>query len=129
MSEETIIKVAEELAPVVSSRDAVVVLKDRAEQQQSTKITLDFSDVQFISRSAAHELLMWKERLANQVQKREIYFINTSESVAKMLRVVAANRAVPKETTPADDIKTVAIDELTRQRPSVLGFFRRLFAH
>lgn len=115
------------VAPIISSRDVMSAVREEVERQLQPVVQLDFADVQFISRSAAHELLQMKEQLANKDPKIQVEFQNTSGDVAKMLRVVASNRAVPQQSIESAEIKAVSIDELTHDKPAPLGFFRRLF--
>jgi hypothetical protein len=128
MSKNHTINMAALVAPIISSRDVISVVREAVERQAQPVVELDFATVQFISRSAAHELLQMKEQLANKEPVIQVDFQNTSGDVAKMLRVVASNRAVPKKPTASADIKAVSIDELTHDKPTPLGFFRRLFA-
>ena len=83
------------IASVIHSRDAVKLVQDAIEKTDVMSVSLDFANVEFISRSAAHELLVLKENL-KQTKNRDIVFTNTNKDVNDMLRVVAANRAVPK---------------------------------
>ncbi len=128
MSKAHTINMATLVAPIISSRDVFLAVREEIERQSQPVVQLDFADVQFISRSAAHELLQMKEQLANKEPKVQVEFQDTSGDVAKMLRVVASNRAVPKEPTEPTEIKAVSINELTQEKPTFLGFFRRLFA-
>lgn len=129
MGEKHILNMAELVAPILSSRDVMSAVKKKVERQSQPIVRLDFSDVRFISRSAAHELLHMKEQLAHKEPKIQVELQNTSGDVANMLRVVASsNRAVPKEVGESADIQTVSIDELTQGKLTFLGFFRRLFA-
>ena len=93
------IKIAQVIAPLVSSRDAVETLRKPIRRTSATNIILDFNDVQFISRSAAHQLLVMKDEFASKLRpKKIISFINTNSSVTNMLRLVAANRVLsPKK--------------------------------
>ncbi len=87
------INVAEKIAPILGSRDVIQVLDRLIKEAKNNLVELDFAKVDFISRSAAHELISLKEKLARQ--SKTISFVNTSQDVAKMLRIVAANRALP----------------------------------
>jgi len=85
------------LAPIVSSRDGVDILEKSVKKVDVRSVDLDFTNIKFVSRSAAHALLLMKENIR---PKRNISFINTNEEVANMLRMVAANRAVSKKQKP-----------------------------
>lgn len=95
--DKKIIDVASVLAVVIGSRDIADHLKNIVKNSREKAIDLDFQNVEFISRSASHELLLIKEDLRRQfINKKDIFFINTNEAVTEMFRVIAANRAVPK---------------------------------
>ncbi len=102
------IKIAEAIAPVVSSRDIVDSLEAMIRKAHSTVVELDFSDVVFVSRSAAHEFLMLREKFSTD----SVVFINTDATVASMLRTVAANRAVPKAPARAPKFERISAEEL-----------------
>lgn len=106
------INIARTIAPVVSSRDLIMNLQKEISQCPEHEIELDFLEVEFISRSAAHALLTLKEDLHRQSNKKEISFINTNDEVAKMLRIVAANRALPRKKKPEFQAETVNIKTL-----------------
>lgn len=106
------INIAEIIAPIVSSRDLIMNLKKEIFQCQNYEIYLDFFQVEFISRSAAHALLTLKEDLARQINKKEISFINVNEEVSKMLRLIAANRALPRKKILKFRAKTIDIQSL-----------------
>ncbi len=54
------------LAPILSSRDTIGVLEKKIRKTKIKSIDLDFSNVSFVSRSAAHALLLMKERLGTK---------------------------------------------------------------
>jgi len=92
------IDIASVLARIISSRDVVATLKEKINNINADQIDLDFSNVEFISRSAAHELLELKEKFKNDlISPKEIFFDKANSDVVDMLRIVAANKAVPKE--------------------------------
>ena len=78
------IDVEKEIAPIVGSRDVVKTLERRMDTAK--KIVLDFKNVEFVSRSAAHVLLEYKRNNANKV----IEFRNMNQSVEKMFYLVEA---------------------------------------
>lgn len=96
--QKTVINVAKTLATIISSRDVIDLLKSMILSSESASVVLDFKDVEFISRSAAHELLLIKEAVRSN--KKELSFENPNKDIAEMLRVVAANRAMPKSDRP-----------------------------
>lgn len=103
------IRLIELLAPIISSREIInEVLEDKINRQNSFEVVLDFNKIEFISRSAAHELLKLKERFENmESNTKEITFTNMESVVAEMIRTVAANRAYPlseEETFKAEKV-------------------------
>ncbi|MCX6785611.1 MAG: hypothetical protein NTZ18_02025 [Candidatus Komeilibacteria bacterium] len=90
----TNIKIIDLLTNVIGSRDVVQTIEPYISQAKSSIVYLDFSSVEFVSRSAAHELLLLKERLNNTFPLKEIEFTNTSNNVNLMFRIIGANRAV-----------------------------------
>ena len=114
-SAKTTINLAELIAPVISSRSVVSLVKDAVEKTETKSVELDFAKVEFISRSAAHELLIMKEDFLREDFKKEIAFINTTSSVSEMFRVVAANRAIPKTEDPVFHPKEISIDTLHQE--------------
>src|SRR3989344_7261551 len=124
----TTINIATRVAPVLASRDVITALKSEIEKLATQQVQLDFAQVEFVSRSAAHELLRLKESLAAQDNKKTVEFINANDEVANMLRTVASNRAIPKVAEDTSSIKTVSISDIEAPA-SPLSFLRRLFAN
>lgn len=91
---EATIEVAKFLASNIGSRDIVDVLQDQILNSNSSLVILDFKNVNFVSRSAAHEFLLIQEKLRQE--HKEIIFNNLNNDISEMIRVVAANRAAPK---------------------------------
>lgn len=89
----TKINIAEKIAPILGSRDVIQELDKLIKKAKTDLVELDFVKLEFVSRSAAHELVSLREKYTRQA--KNISFINTSQDVYKMLRIVAANRAVP----------------------------------
>jgi len=71
-----------ELGPILGSRDAVGYLSRKIEETDS--VTLDFKEVEFISRSFAHGLWMY---IHSHPEKR-FRLINMSSSVKKMWKLI-----------------------------------------
>ena len=107
------LNVASLLAPIIGSRDVVQVLKQEIEKQKSSEILLDLSRVEFISRSAAHELLLVQEAYSQKGVSLE--FVQANEDVAAMLRTVAANRALPLKDRPSFQAETADINTLLEE--------------
>lgn len=92
------VNVAKVLASIIGSRDVIDDLRDSVAQVDVKTVELDFSEVDFVSRSAAHALLSMKEDFKRKlVGKKEVTFTNVNSSIKEMLRIVAANKALPKE--------------------------------
>ena len=110
---KNIIKIAQIFASILSSRDIVNELRAIIDKTDSESVDLDFQKVEFVSRSAAHELILVKEDFKRKrLNRKEVSFINTSDSVKEMLRVVAANRTLPKNTKLEFKAKKINIDAL-----------------
>lgn len=102
-------------APTVGSRDVADAVRSKISHSRANVIELDFRDVDFISRSAAHALLVLKEDLERKfLSKKIVVFINTNPSVSEMFRIVAANRAVPLRKKMNFMAKETDIDSLMR---------------
>jgi anti-anti-sigma regulatory factor len=90
--------IAKLIAPILSSRDVISSNLNKKIKSANTEfVYLDFKDVEFISRSAAHEMILLKENSA-----KEIYFTNMNKTVEKMFAVVEKSR---KKTTQNKIIK------------------------
>ena len=91
-------------------------MEDKIKKTNSKLVVLDFSKVKFVSRSAAHALLLLKEKIESKTSNRkEISFINVDNDVAEMLRLVAANRALPKTKKSEFNPEKVDINSLFRK--------------
>lgn len=108
----TTIQIARVLAPIVGSRDVVDLLKAPVLNSSTKSVVLSFKNVEFISRSAAHELLLIKDEL--RLKNKELSFIDTNKDVSEMLRVVAANRALPKTEKPQFKAEKIDINSLLK---------------
>ena len=62
-----VINVAKILAPIVGSRDLMSVLAEAINKADAKSVDLDFREVEFVSRSAAHALLLMKEDLQKKM--------------------------------------------------------------
>ena len=113
--EKNTINVAKILAPIVGSRDLMPILAEAVNKADAKSVDLDFREVEFVSRSAAHELLLMKEDLQRKwLNKKYISFTNASDNVQEMFRVVAANRAVPKLSETDIKIEKTDINSLAK---------------
>jgi len=112
----TTINVSKLLAPIISSRDIASILEDKIKTTDTESVLLDFTNIKFISRSAAHSLLLLKAKLESKISNRkEISFTNADNDVAEMFRVVAANRALPKKEKPEFNPEKINISSLLKE--------------
>lgn len=113
MHNTTILDISRIAAPIIGSRDVAHNLKKSIMRSWSYNIVLDFQNVDFISRSAAHELLSLKELLKhNFLCKKEVTFANVNESVAQILKAVATSRILPKAQEELR-VKKIEVDSLS----------------
>lgn len=103
------LNVAEHIAPVIGSRDVLNVLREKIEKAETQPVVLDFTDVEFISRSAAHALLKLQEDLLNTE------FVNTNQAVSDMLEIVAKSKTQPKKSNANFHPRRVDFDMLLSQ--------------
>ncbi|OGY84908.1 MAG: hypothetical protein A3F54_04145 [Candidatus Kerfeldbacteria bacterium RIFCSPHIGHO2_12_FULL_48_17] len=83
---------------------------------KTKEVKLDFSDVEFVSRSAVHEFLSLRNQLQKKSwKKKNIEFTNTNESVKEMFRTVAANIAIPKNKRLLEKIEKIDIQTLIKK--------------
>jgi len=112
----TTINVSKLLAPIISSRDVADILEAEIKKTDAKSVFLDFTNIKFISRSAAHSLLLLKEKLESRASNRkEMSFINPDNDVAEMFRAVAANRALPKKEKPEFNPEKINISSLLKE--------------
>jgi anti-anti-sigma regulatory factor len=74
------VHVAIEIARNVSSRNQFILYEEILEKNQSIKIIFDFTDVEFISRSAAHALLTLRDSFRERVR-----FSNLNSSFERLI--------------------------------------------
>lgn len=108
-SSKKTVNISREIAPILNSRDVIRELFPAARKIKNKSLILDFKNVRFISRSAAHELVTLKERLA---KNRDIDFINLESEVENMIRLIASNRVAPKKKKVDFDVERVSIEAL-----------------
>lgn len=97
-------------APIILSRDIVKNFSDAIEKryQNDEIIAFNFAGIEFISRSAAAELIKLKESYKN----KKIIFCDLNDFSATILRSVAANKVYPKKETFEFNPKKVTLAEL-----------------
>lgn len=116
MQNNITIKISESVAPIISSRDVVAFIEEMINKADSKSVELDFSNVKFVSRSAAHALLLMKDKFSRKIlRKKDILFRNASKDVIQMFRVVAANRAFPGKHDLDSKPKLIDINSLSRK--------------
>ena len=104
------------LAKIINSRDVMDVLEDVIKKTNTELVVLDFSNIKFISRSAAHALLLVKEKYECKSYNRKfVTFKNAIYDVSEMLRIVNANKAYPKEKKNEFNPKKIDITSLFKQ--------------
>lgn len=108
----TTINIAKLLAVIISSRDVAEILGVEIKKADTKSVVLDFTNIKFISRSAAHSLLLLKDKLKNN---KDVSFANAEKDVSEMLRIVAANRAYPKNEKPEFNPKRIDINSLLKE--------------
>lgn len=101
-----------EIASIISSRDIFSIIESKIEKENSDSVNLDFSNVDFVSRSAAHELILLQERY--KLKNVFVSFINTNKDVREMIRVVASNRVLPNTKEIEFNPQIVNIKELMK---------------
>jgi hypothetical protein len=82
------IRVYELFGSSIHTREVSSVLTRRVQNDPCDHIELDFSSVDYISRSFADQFLFDQIKLTNELQKT-IIVANASEAVTKMLQIVA----------------------------------------
>lgn len=103
-------------AEIINSRDVADVLEDAIKRTDAKSVVLDFTDIKFISRSAAHALILLQQRLENKVfNKKVISFENAADDVLEMLRIVSANKTYPKKEKPEFSPKRINIISLLKE--------------
>lgn len=112
----TTINVSKLLAPIISSRDVTDILEDKIKNTDAESVVLNFSNVKFVSRSAAHALALLKEKIETRVTNRKsLSFINANNDVIEMFRIVAANKIYPKNKKPDFNPEKIDINSLLKE--------------
>lgn len=89
----------------ISSRDAVSLLFDRPFESKEI-IEVDFSGIEFITRSATHQLLKEIQRVQEQF-KAVVLITSPNEEVKKMIKIVRESIANPAKKK--SEVKQVAL--------------------
>ncbi|MEX0934966.1 MAG: hypothetical protein WDZ70_01415 [Candidatus Paceibacterota bacterium] len=88
-------------------------MKDKIKKEELNEIHIDFSDIEFVSRSAAHEFFLLKEELKPH---KNVEFINTNDDVSEMFKAVAASRALPRKLNGKIQVERVSAEEFFKAR-------------
>jgi hypothetical protein len=81
------VNIAEAVSPVLGIRLSATKFFDKLESEQNEEVEIDFKDVEFISRSFAHEYLKKK-----QIISKKIHEVNLPQNVEEMLEVVMSSK-------------------------------------
>jgi len=109
------IDVAEKISKTLSSRDVLEILVKEIRSVPGKQVNLDFSKVEIISRSVAHELLKIQADFDRKIIfSKRVNFVNTNENVSKMLRIVASNLALPRTIKPQVKVDVIDINSIIK---------------
>lgn len=115
MKQNTIkIKLSNLISKSISSRQAVKLIEDRIfafSNYNKTNVILDFSNVNFISRSFADEILDLKEKLKNK--KIYLKFMDTNNEINKMFKITSFHRE--NKTKAQVNLKAVDLESVACQ--------------
>jgi len=97
MKKEAKIKLDRLISNNISSREAIQLIEDKIfclSKSEDLDISLDFSNINFISKSFADEVLKLEQKLKNK--KIHSVSINLNDNVRKMLKI-SVNRKKKKQ--------------------------------
>ena len=77
----------------IKSRDAVRSFFNHLEE--ANEVTVNFSKIEFLSRTAAHELLLIQEKLSSKGV--DVSFLNVDPEINKMLELVKKSKGREKK--------------------------------
>lgn len=89
------IKVTDKLSELLNSREAATMLLDFVCKQKSNRVELDFSGVEFMSRSFADQFHKELNKLQNE-NLVTIELTNANEGIIRMLNSVARTQSASK---------------------------------
>lgn len=88
VKENTIhINIAKAVSPMLGIRLSATDFFKKLESKNDSEVEIDFKDVEFISRSFAHEYLKQKQRIS-----KKVYEVNLPRNVKKMLDIVRQSK-------------------------------------
>jgi len=100
------IKLAKIIAPSISFRNTATKLFDALELKELESLCLDFKDVEFVSRSFTHQLLLEISRLKSEYSI-SVSIENTSSLVNKTIEAVEK----PKSKSIAKKVKVINLSK------------------
>lgn len=100
----SLLKVHDEIGPVLMLRSSVAPLFRTIMSLGDSRVVLDFSSVEFMSRSFADEYLSAKAASRKKVEER-----SASPDVSRMLRLVASSRKSASKVSEVSRPVRVAI--------------------
>jgi len=105
------VDLAEKLAPCISTRVAIQVLRNELVASSAKNIVLDFQHVESVSRSAAHELILTLFDLTNLFHKK-VAIENPNDGVQAVLSAVTDRSIKSKPEERYVSQKTIDFEEL-----------------
>lgn len=85
------ISIAHELSPDLALRDIATSFMDRLESQRYSEIVLDFSEVETITRSFAHEYVTRKAKSSLSINE-----VNVPDNIGRMFKVIENSEKKPR---------------------------------
>lgn len=98
------------IAPTLSSRDVVDVVENLVNNSDQKRVVIDFSDVAFVSRSAADQLLKLKRQHSKWFSSKRVSFQNISPDVEQILVLVRKQQSSKRRQS--NQMESVNIQEL-----------------
>ncbi len=104
-----IVHINSQLGETVNTRGALSTLLSKIQLQEKSTLVVDFSDVEFISRAFADELV--KKREEWQQKGIKVILQNVGENVLNMLNAVARTQQAKKRNT--EEVQVIHYSELS----------------
>lgn len=102
---------ADALAPRISTRAAIQAFKKSLESMDAPEFILDFSSVESVSRSAAHELIITRFDLTN-INHTPVSFEHVNQDVNALFETVTDNAINTKTKDRIVSNRRVRFEEL-----------------
>ena len=100
-----VIDIGNYLPKTIASREAIEILRGYSTITESNSYVFDFSNIEFISRAFADELLHFIEK-----KNITVSFVNTNSNVQQILKAVRKNRSKRKNS-----FHKIAVTEFTKK--------------